>query len=168
MANSNGRWRIFGLRTRAQRGFLVLLIALLAGFNTYYAMTERIIHPTEWYFYTVSSDGIDIRTPTGRSLIRGTIMSGDWAQQHATRCANLTYRIIGMSQHGVWLCNTGGFTGEEFQARRAYFVVRVDEMYADYYREVIERTVWATALAIGAWLLCLALYGVGLWVMRGR
>lgn len=169
MANSNRRWRIFGLRTRAQRGFLVLLITLLAGFNTYYAMTERIIHPTEWFFYTIPSGGIDIRSPTLRSIIEM-----EWRLPLTAKVSKCSFDSPkpGVAISAIWrdvqLCNTEQFTGDEFEIRRKYFVARVDKQYNRYYREVSERTLTATVLAIGAWLVCLALYGVGLWVMRGR
>jgi len=144
VANSNGRWRIFGLRTRAQRGFLVLLIALLAGFNTYYAMTERIIHPTEWFYYTIPSGGIDIRSPTRRNIIGFESHIALNGKVYYDKCLPLRAKpkpgvAIMATWRDVELCNTEEqFTGEEFEIRRKYFVARVDEQYNQYYGEVSE------------------------------
>ncbi len=165
MAGSEKSRGLLGVRTRVQRAFLVLLVTLIAAFNAYYVKTDRIFHPTEWLFYTISSDGFDIHSPTGTKIIDWEL--GSSPKDVIARCSHQKPLVVSSAiWRDVSLCNTGSFAGEEFEIRHKYFVAQVDELYYRYYEDVFARSLLATVVAIGAWLVCLALYGIFLWVMR--
>ena len=58
--------RVFS--TVAGRFFTVLAIALIFGVNTY-ALNERIIHPSEWYFYTKDGTDFHMGQPGGKEIV---------------------------------------------------------------------------------------------------
>lgn len=112
------------LGTVAGRLFVVLLVGSVVGFNVY-ALTERIIHPGDWYYYTKDGLGIDMRQPGGKEIVgsdlrpRGLYTSATLKDFNA-RCEP-SYKPgapVLVEWRGVNLCNGAGYAGLEMDAQR--------------------------------------------------
>jgi hypothetical protein len=163
--------RVFS--TVAGRFFTVLAIAFIFGVNIY-ALNERIIHPSEWYYYTTDGAGIDIRQPGGRQIVAQDVQPTgltsetsyrEW-REHCDFEQPRKSSTIGAEWRGVTLCNAGDHSGDEFDRRHAYFKTAVDEEYARYYWNLTERHTVATLWALVAWVVVICLYFTAHWVLR--
>ena len=64
------------------------------------------------------------------------------------------------------LCNSGDYSGAEWNVRHAYFKAAVDEEYRSYYWSLTERHFIATLWALVAWVVVICIYFTARWVLR--
>ncbi|MDF2373396.1 MAG: hypothetical protein P1V21_21680 [Rhizobiaceae bacterium] len=163
----------FRLDSRSKRSFFVLILVLSILGATYTTYTQRIIDPEEWYFYTVKSEAIDIRSPTRQVIIEFGFRRSISYKIYEKRCSmkNVVTRDdapSGAQHRGVWLCNPAGFSGQEFNIRHGYFKEQVDDLYVQYYSRVVERTLWGLMSGLGLWAALLALFVTFRWIRSGQ
>jgi hypothetical protein len=152
--------------TRTRRLFLVLATTAIVGSNIYAAQTQPVAHPTLWYFWTSEkSQSLGIGLRSAGDYREYDKRCGAWHTWHGVaRKSNIPW----IEYHGVFLCNAGDHLEDEFERRLPSFRAAVDKEYARYRQDLTNRHFDATATSVGLCLGALAIYGIGLWIMRGK
>tara|TARA_R110002111_G_scaffold10471_1_gene33851 strand:+ start:1094 stop:1531 length:438 start_codon:yes stop_codon:yes gene_type:complete len=99
---------------------------------------SRIIHPTEWYFFTVNSENVDIHSPTYKVIIDSEVKMSDHHHNLYLKNCRIDEKIRNFaSRHrNIRLCNPiKSLSLSDFEIRRDYFIEKVDELWKSYYMD---------------------------------
>lgn len=160
------------MKTRAQRALACLLVCVLFATSAWAYFAPHPSHPASAYFFSADGSQIDVRSPNGRLIVDvgyfGTISS---RQEIRDRCDFSTRKPplgpIGATYRGVELCNSTNSVTSEFEQRNDYFRWRVDELYSEYHRRLIEHYGKHVVVGFAAWIAALLAWFAFKWVRRG-
>ena len=162
-------------RTRFRRFLFICAIVFMTVGIIYEYQKSRIIHPSEWYFFSVNSEAVDIRSPTNKVIIEMELKKGDYHYAlYLKHCSseekiNNSSLRFGSRYRNIRLCNSiESLNLSDFKIRHDFIKEKVDEIWKDYYTNHVVKVFSGSLKGILA--LCLTAFILFLfsWVRNGE